>query len=98
MKQTSSTEKLAAIELEKRRMTNGKVYSRFDTATDVVGNVKEAVSAGIWSDGSGTLSTFFINSTQSGSTARYFLDVSNLDTWNFWFSSTIFSCIWKQSR
>ena len=71
-------QRLAAIELEKRRMTNGKVYSRFDTATDVVGNVKEAVSAGIWSDGTGTLSSFFINSTQSGSTARYFLDVSNL--------------------
>ena len=72
-------QRLAAIELEKRRMTNGKVYSRFDTATDVVGNVKEAVSAGIWSDGSGTLSTFHTGSTQSGSTARYFLDVSNLE-------------------
>ena len=71
-------ERLRAIENEKKRMTNGKVYSRFDTATDVVGNVKEAVSAGIWSDGTGTLSNFFINSTQSGSTARYFLDVSNL--------------------
>ena len=71
-------QRLAAIELEKRRMTNGKVYSRFDTATDVVGNVKEAVSAGIWSDGTGTLSTFHTGSTQSGSTARYFLDVSNL--------------------
>ena len=71
-------QRLAAIELEKRRMTNGKVYSRFDSATDVVGNVKEAVSAGIWSDGSGTLSTFHTGSTQSGSTARYFLDVSNL--------------------
>ena len=72
-------ERLRAIENEKKRMTNGKVYARFDTATDVVGNVKEAVSAGIWSDGSGTLSSFFINSTQSGSTARYFLDVSNLE-------------------
>ena len=71
-------QRLAAIELEKTRMTNGKVYSRFDSATDVVGNVKEAVSAGIWSDGSGTLSTFHTGSTQSGSTARYFLDVSNL--------------------
>ena len=76
-------QRLAAIELEKRRMTNGKVYSRFDTATDVVGNVKEAVSAGIWSDGTGTLSSFFINSTQSGSTARYFLDVSNLTLGTF---------------
>ena len=72
-------ERLRAIENEKKRMTNGKVYSRFDTATDVVGNVKEAVSAGIWSDGSGTLSTFHTGSTQSGSTARYFLDVSNLE-------------------
>ena len=72
-------QRLAAIELEKTRMTNGKVYSRFDSATDVVGNVKEAVSAGIWSDGSGTLSTFHTGSTQSGSTARYFLDVSNLE-------------------
>ena len=72
-------QRLAAIELEKTRMTNGKVYSRFDSATDVVGNVKEAVSSGIWSDGSGTLSTFHTGSTQSGSTARYFLDVSNLE-------------------
>ena len=71
-------QRLAAIELEKTRMTNGKVYSRFDSATDVVGNVKEAVSSGIWSDGTGTLSTFHTGSTQSGSTARYFLDVSNL--------------------
>jgi hypothetical protein len=70
--------RLQAIEQEKKRMTNGKVYSRFDSATDVVGNVKEAVSAGIWSDGTGTLSSFFINSTQSGSNPRYFLDVSNL--------------------
>ena len=72
-------ERLRAIENEKKRMTNGKVYSRFDTGTDVVGNVKEAVSAGIWSDGSGTLSTFHTGSTQSGSNARYFLDVSNLE-------------------
>jgi len=71
-------ERLRAIEQEKKRMTNGKVFSRFDTAIDVVGNVKEAVSAGIWSDGTGTLSNFFINTTQSGSTGRYFLDVSNL--------------------
>jgi hypothetical protein len=75
-------ERLKAIEQEKKRMTNGKVYSRFDTATDVVGNVKEAVSAGIWSDGSGTLSTFHTGSTQSGSTARYFLDVTNLTLGN----------------
>ncbi len=72
-------ERLRAIEQEKKRMTNGKVFSRFDTATDVVGNVKEAVSAGIWSDGTGTLNTFHTGSTQSGSNARYFLDVSNFE-------------------
>ena len=72
-------ERLRAIETEKKRMTNGKVYSRFDTASDVIGNVKEAVSAGIWSDGTGTLSTFHTGSTQSGSNARYFLDVSNFE-------------------
>jgi len=72
-------ERLRAIETEKKRMTNGKVYSRFDTASDVIGNVKEAVSAGIWSDGTGTLNTFHTGSTQSGSNARYFLDVSNFE-------------------
>ena len=72
-------ERLRAIEQEKKRMTNGKVFSRFDTAIDVVGNVKEAVSAGIWSDGTGTLNTFHTGSTQSGSNARYFLDVSNFE-------------------
>ena len=84
---------MRAIENEKKRMTNGKVYSRFDTATDVVGNVKEAVSAGIWSDGTGTLSNFFINTTQSGSTGRYFLDVSNL-TLGSSGSGTILCSIW----
>ena len=80
--ETQVQERLRAIEHEKKRMTNGKVYSRFDSATDVVGNVKEAVSAGIWSDGTGTLTTFHTASAQSGSNPRYFLDVSNLTLGN----------------
>ncbi|OUW62893.1 MAG: hypothetical protein CBD58_00985 [bacterium TMED198] len=42
---------------------------------DVVSNVKDIVSSGMWADGSTSITAFFTSSTQSGSTGDFFLDV-----------------------
>ena len=44
-------------------------------SSDVVTNVKDTVSSGMWADGASSITTFFTSSTQSGSSADYYLDV-----------------------
>ena len=44
-------------------------------SSDVVTNVKDTVSSGMWANGSGTITAFYTSSTQSGSSAAYYLDV-----------------------
>ena len=51
------------------------VFKIFDPDSDVVKNIKSTISSGVWSGGSGTLSTFFTQSAQSSSTGEYFYDV-----------------------
>jgi hypothetical protein len=87
---SANTQKL--IELEARRRVreienerkrakemakNGRIFTRFDSAEDVIKNRKEKVSRGLWSDGSGTLKTFFKNSVQAASSGDYYYDVHN---------------------
>ena len=51
------------------------VFKIFDPDVDVVKNIKSTISSGVWSGGSGTLSTYFTQSAQSSSTGEYFYDV-----------------------
>jgi hypothetical protein len=44
-------------------------------SSDVLSNVSDTVSSGMWQDGSGTITTFYTSSTQSGSSGAYYLDV-----------------------
>lgn len=44
---------------------------------DVVTNSKETVTAGLWSEGLGSLTTFFTESSQTTSQRRYYVDVYN---------------------
>ena len=44
-------------------------------SSDIVSNVSDTVSSGMWQDGSGTITTFYTSSTQSGSSGAYYLDV-----------------------
>ena len=44
-------------------------------SSDIVTNVKDIVSSGMWADGASSITTFFTSSTQSGSSADYYLDV-----------------------
>jgi hypothetical protein len=61
-----------------QKTTTGKIYSRFDVGNDVISNRKEKVTAGIWSNGTGEITTFHTSSTQTSSNAgRYYWDVYN---------------------
>ena len=44
-------------------------------SSDIVTNVKDTVSSGMWADGAGTITAFYTSSTQSSSNAAYYLDV-----------------------
>ena len=56
------------------------IYKLFDEGNDVISNVKDTVSSGMWENGSGTLTTFFTSSVQSGSSAAHYLDVYGSDS------------------
>ena len=44
-------------------------------SSDVVTNVKDTVSSGMWADGAGSLTSFFTSSTQETNSGTYYLDV-----------------------
>ena len=46
---------------------------------DVITNVKDIVSSGMWASGAGSLSAYYTSSTQSGSNAAHYLDVYAAD-------------------
>ena len=54
---------------------NGRVYTKFDMANDVISNQTEVVTAGLWSDNVASLTTYFTSSTQTNSQRRYYVDV-----------------------
>ncbi len=53
-------------------------FTVFDS-DDIVTNFKQTVTAGLWSDGVGSLTTFFTSSDQTTSQRRYYVDVYNDD-------------------
>ena len=48
-------------------------------ASDIVTNVRDTVSSGMWENGSGTLTAFYTSSTLSGSSGAHYLDVYGTD-------------------
>ena len=56
-----------------------EIFTRFDPAQDVVSNLRQTVSSGMWSGGVGTLTTFFTSSTQSSSNGQYYYDMYKTD-------------------
>ena len=59
-----------------QKTTTGKIYSRLDPGNDVIQNRKETVTAGLWSNNQGELTTFHTSSTQTSSNAgKYYWDV-----------------------
>ena len=51
------------------------IYKLFNSENDVITNVKDTVSSGMWQNGDGTLTAFYTSSVQSGSSGEHYLDV-----------------------
>ena len=48
-------------------------------SSDVISNVKDIVSAGMWENGNASLTSFFTSSVQSASSAAHYLDIYGTD-------------------
>ncbi len=59
-------------------LTIMRIFQEFDDE-DVVNNVSQRVTTGLFSGGTASLLVFFTSSVQSGSTGDYFLDIYNED-------------------
>ena len=54
---------------------NGRTYTKFDSANDIISNQTEVVTGGMWSDNLASLTTYFTASTQTTTQRRYYVDV-----------------------
>jgi hypothetical protein len=61
---------------------NGRVFTKFDQLNDVISNQTEVVTAGVWSDGIASLTTYASGSAQTTSQRRYYVDVYQEDSTN----------------
>ena len=62
------------------------IYKEFDVqpqnsaeSGDVITNIKDVVSSGMWANGAGNITSFFTSSVQSGSSGEYYADVYATD-------------------
>jgi len=61
-----------------QKTTTGRIYSRLDPGNDIISNRKEKITAGLWSNGAGELTSFHTSSAQTSSNAgKYYYDVYN---------------------
>jgi len=56
-----------------------EIYTVFNTNEDIVTDINQTVSSGLWSGGIGTLQAMHTSSTQSGSSGKYYYDVYKTD-------------------
>jgi hypothetical protein len=54
---------------------NGRTYTKFDLANDIVSNQIEVVTGGVWSDNLANLTTYFTSSVETEAQRRYYIDV-----------------------
>ena len=54
---------------------SAEYQTTFDENNDIVKDTSQTVSSGIWSEGTGSLTSFFTSSTQSGSNGQYYFQI-----------------------
>ena len=52
-------------------------FELLDLQNDIITEEEVSLTSGIWSEGAGTLTSFFTSSVQSSSNGQYFLQVFN---------------------
>ena len=73
------TAQLGGRRRTKKRGRRSNVFTRFRGNDTMIENQKSIVSSGMWSNGTGTLASFYTSSTQTGSTGKYFYDIYHED-------------------
>jgi hypothetical protein len=63
------------INQQNQTAANGRTFTKFDLANDVVTKQKETITAGVWSDNQGGLDAHYTSSYQTVSQRRYYADV-----------------------
>jgi hypothetical protein len=58
---------------------NGRTFTRFDEANDVIRNQKETVTSGLWSDGIASLVNHFTSSALTNAQRQYYVDIFHKD-------------------
>jgi hypothetical protein len=58
---------------------NGRTYTKFDMANDVIANQTEVVTGGLWSDNVASLTTYFSSSAETITQRRYYIDTYQAD-------------------
>jgi len=54
-----------------------KVFTTFNTSSDVLPSIPETITKGLWSNNQGSLSTFFTSSTETATQKTYYYEVFN---------------------
>ena len=64
-------------EMQRSQITarNGRIFTKFDVANDVISNQTEVVTGGLWSDNVASLETYFTASSQTTTQRKYYVDV-----------------------
>ena len=75
-----ANEMIAQMQQAQILANSGQTYSRFNPVDDIVDKQTQTVTAGLWSDNAGSLTTYFTSSTQTVSQTRHYVDVYQKDT------------------
>lgn len=72
-----ANEIVAQTARQSQTAANGRVFTRFDVATDVIENQKTFVTTGLFSSNAATMSAAYTSSIQSAASKTYYYDVWN---------------------
>jgi hypothetical protein len=73
--QSLANQMVAEMQQSQLIARNGRTFTKFDAANDIITNQTETVTAGLWSDNVASLTTYFTSSAQTTSQRRYYVDV-----------------------
>ena len=77
--QQLANQMVAEMQQSQVLVRNGRTFTKFDVANDIVSNQTEVVTAGVWSDGIASLTTMFTSSIQTNAQRTYYVDVLQKD-------------------
>jgi len=73
--QAKANEIISEMQQAQTLSKSGRTYSRFDFVNDIVDNQTAVITAGLWSDNVGSLSTYYTSSVETTSQRRYYINV-----------------------